>query len=285
MIRLTFAENVFSLVSNEAAVDVPRNLEVELAAMLGLRIEVDHRQTRDGLRSFVGRNLPGLEEFFDRVCYIQSEALFKEMLLEDWGCSEDELFERVSLPGKEPICCFGAGAQGIVFMLEDGRFLKVTEDRQEAAFAILLEDRMESLFPHIDSVCRLQFGGKELYAIYREGVDDLFSQDEPSWLTEAITKAWNAAAYDRPRRPDALKSLAGVDPKRASLLQSLIDDLAGRAELGDIGVFDLHVDNIGVAEDGRYVVRDFGFNSLSDERIEDLLTGAPDLQASSLLHS
>lgn len=275
MMRISFARDAFTLEADEGIAGIPRHLEVELALLLGMPDGV--ASPRDWLVTFVGRDLEGADEFFHRVCDIQSEALFKEILLEDWGCSEDELMEMLSRPGAEPICCFGAGAQGIVFMLEDARFLKVTEDRKEAAFAALLLERPDDVFPRIDDVRRLIVGDREIFLVYRESVDDVFEPDEPASSQRAVTRAWNAAAYDEPPRPDALDLLSSADPVRHGLLSSLLLSLRDRIGRGLPEVSDLHVGNLGIGEDGRYVVRDFGFNTLSYEEVDDMLEGIAEL--------
>jgi hypothetical protein len=62
-------------------------------------------------------------------------ASMLEFLLDDWGVVERELYDRLDLPGRGLIVSFGAGAQGIVYMTEDGGFVKITEAPAEAAFA------------------------------------------------------------------------------------------------------------------------------------------------------
>jgi predicted unusual protein kinase regulating ubiquinone biosynthesis (AarF/ABC1/UbiB family) len=61
--------------------------------------------------------------------------------------------------------------------------------------------------------------------------------------------------------------LRDVAPDLHREITTLLESLADLLVQTDFGVTDLHADNIGRADDGRLVVRDFGMNTLSVEMI------------------
>lgn len=201
----------------------------------------------------------------------------KYFLFDEWGIQEEELYDRLVLPGREIICDFGAGVQGIAYMAEDGSFVKVTDDVSEVAFAMLLRDAPLSEFPRIDDVFFFEMGDKRLFAIYRESVDDYLDPFDDEDIEEPVVKAMLGAGRSNPPDYADLERLETISPRHHREIVDLLASLkAVRAENG-YGVSDLHADNIGRTDDGRVVVRDFGHNSLSRDKIEELVSSVREL--------
>jgi hypothetical protein len=195
------------------------------------------------------------------------DASMLGFLLDDWGVLESELYDRLDLPGCGLITSFGAGAQGIVYMTEDGGFVKITEAPAEAAFAFYIRDEAMPDFPAIRDVRTFELGTTRLFAIYRESVDDMLGPFPDEELSDLVREAMEGAARTTPPDYRAMDTLRDVAPGLHREITTLLDSLAGLLVQTDFGVTDLHSDNIGRTDDGCLVVRDFGMNTLSTEMI------------------
>lgn len=180
---------------------------------------------------------------------IQEEigASMLEFLLDDWGVVERELYDRLDLPGRGLIVSFGAGA--------------------EAAFAFYIRDEGMPEFPVIHDVRAFELGTNKLFAIYRESVDDILGAFPDEELDDLVCEALEGAARRIPPDFQAMDMLREVAPELHREIDTLLASLADVRVQTDFGVVDLHADNIGRADDGRLVVRDFGMNTLSSEMI------------------
>lgn len=194
-------------------------------------------------------------------------ASMLDFLLDDWGVLESELYGRLDLPGRGLIASFGAGAQGVVYMTEDGGFVKITEAPAEAAFAFYIRDEALPEFPAIHGVRSFELGTTKLFAIYREGVDDILWPFPDEEVDDLVWEAMEGAARRVPPDFQAMNLLRDVAPDLHREITTLLESLADLLVQTDFGVTDLHADNIGRADDGRLVVRDFGMNTLSVEMI------------------
>lgn len=200
---------------------------------------------------------------------------FVNFLLDSWGILESELYDHLDLPGRGIICEFSAGAQGIVFMTEDGGFVKVTESRAEAAFATLVRDWALPEFPMIHDIYAFELGTTPLFAIYRESVDDYLGPFPDETIDDLVHDALEGLRTVPPsfEEMERLRELAPHHHAELTSLLAALDDLADRTGMR---VHDLHSENIGQASDGRVVVRDFGMNSLTPAQIEDAISSIPE---------
>jgi hypothetical protein len=187
----------------------------------------------------------------------------KTFLLDTWEILESELYDRLAFPGREIICDFGAGAQGIAFMAEDGSFVKVTESASEAAFAALLKDRPLQDFPDIQEVYSFRLGNTSLFAIYRESVDDYLEPSEATTLETAVQEVLEGVLEANQPSPESLARLFELSPRHHGEITGFLASLDELYEKTGLAVFDLHLENIGRTGDGRIVVRDFGMNTLT----------------------
>jgi hypothetical protein len=195
------------------------------------------------------------------------DASTLEFLLDDWRVLESELYDRLDLPGRGLIASFGAGAQGIAYMTEDGGFVKITEAAAEAAFAFYIRNESMPEFPVIHDVRTFEIGPTRLFAIYREGVEDMLGAFPDEELDDLVWQAMEGAARRVPADFRAMDMLRDVAPELHREIDALLASLADLRVQTDFGVVDLHADNIGRTDDGRLVVRDFGMNTLSPELI------------------
>jgi hypothetical protein len=211
-------------------------------------------------------------EEFDR----ERHATFANFLLDSWGILESEIYGRLDLPGREIICEFGAGAQGIVFMTEDGGFVKVTESEREAAFAATIRDWNLPEFPSIHDVYAFTLGTQQLFAIYRESVDDYLGPFPDEALDDLVHEAMEDARMEPPSF-EALDRLRRLAPHHHAEITDLLTALDRLADRTGLRVYDLHSENIGQTDDGRVVVRDFGMNALTFAQIDDAVRSIQEL--------
>lgn len=201
----------------------------------------------------------------------------KHFLFEDWGILESELYDCLVLPGREIICDFGAGAQGVAFMAEDGSFVKVTDDVSEAAFASFLRDEPRPEFPRIDDIYSFELGYTRLFAIYREAVNDFLDPFDERDLDTPVIEAMFGAGHSDPPDNTALERLREISPRHYEEIARLLSSVRHMKMRDGFSVSDLHADNIGRTSDGRVVVRDFGDNSLAMDEIVRLVSHIPEL--------
>jgi hypothetical protein len=102
---------------------------------------------------------------------------------------------------------------------------------------------------------RLDLPGRGLIVSLDEELDDL------------VCEALEGAARRIPSDFQAMDMLREVAPGLHREIDTLLASLADVPVQTDFGVVDLHADNIGRADVGRLVVRDFGMNTLSSEMI------------------
>jgi hypothetical protein len=216
-------------------------------------------------------------EEFDR----ERHATFANFLIDSWGILESEIYDRLDLPGREIICEFGAGAQGIVFMTEDGGFVKVTESEREAAFAATIRDWNLPEFPSIHDVYAFTLGTQQLFAIYRESVDDYLGPFPDETLEDLVHEAMEDARI-KPPSFEALDRLRRLAPHHHAEITDLLTGLDRLADRTGLRVYDLHSENIGRTDDGRVVVRDFGMNALTFAQINDAVRSIQELPDSVL---
>lgn len=149
--------------------------------------------------------------------------------------------------GVEVLADLGAGADGVVYMLEDGGCLKLTVSASEAIVAV---DGVEDA---------------RLFAVIREGVECPFPDpDDRELADERVLKsclryvdhAWELG-LDRPENRYLYAVARAEWGDRALDLGQVVDGLRTlRDELG-VSVHDLHYDNFGVTDSGRLCIRDF----------------------------
>lgn len=211
-------------------------------------------------------------EEFDR----ERHNSFLNFLLENWGILESEIYDRLDLPGRQIICEFGAGAQGIAFMTEDGGFVKVTDSEREAAFAATIRGWNLPEFPIIHDVYAFELGTQPLFAIYRESVDDYLGAFPDEELDDLIHEAMEDARMEPPSF-DAMERLRAIAPHHHAEITDLLAALDRFAARTDLRVHDLHSENIGQTDDGRVVVRDFGMNSMTFAEIKEAISNLQEL--------
>jgi hypothetical protein len=199
-----------------------------------------------------------------------------DFLLEDWGISEAEIYDRLDLPGRSPICDFGAGVQGIVYMTEDGSFVKVTDDAVEVAFAAQLRQTNLPQFPAIHDVFSVQIGAKQLYAIYRESVDDFLDFDENPVIEKLFIEAM-LEVRENSECHQARDRFKTIVPHYSAEIEGLLASLEKLENETGIRISDLHSGNIGRTDDGRVVVRDFGHNNMPQDEVVEVLQNLGEL--------
>lgn len=118
-----------------------------------------------------------------------------------------------------------------------------------------------------DDEIRREIGASMLFAIYRESVDDILGAFPDEELDDFVCEALEGAARRIPPDFQAMDMLREVAPELHREIDTLLASLADVRVQTDFGVVDLHADNIGRTDDGRLVVRDFGMNTLSSEKI------------------
>lgn len=193
-----------------------------------------------------------------------------------WNSSsidEEELFRRLDIGGRALVCDFGRGRQGVVYMTEDGNFVKITRSRREAALAASILAKPRPGFPRIDGVGRFEIGDTPLFAIYREGVDDVCEGDEP-FLSNVVNCAWTDLSLVWPPKHHSphVRGLQELSPDIFGGFYDLLGHLQDLADSEGLVIRDVHIDNIGMTESGEIVVRDLGFHNLSQDEVEGLVS-------------
>lgn len=174
--------------------------------------------------------------------------------------------------GVEVVADLGAGADGVVYMLEDGGCLKLTVSASEAIVAALAIERAARGEPGLPAVPAFRavaaVDGVEdarLFAVIREGVECPFPDPDDRELAEErvlksclryVDHAWELG-LDRPENRYLYAVARAEWGDRALDLGQVVDGLRTlRDELG-VSVHDLHYDNFGVTDSGRLCIRDF----------------------------
>lgn len=187
------------------------------------------------------------------------------------GLDEDALLTRMDVLGKAPICEFGSGRQGLVYMTDDGNFVKITRSTREAALARNLVDNPKKEFPRIDEVYRFEHADTTLFAIYREGVDDIFDPfDEDARMVEAFARSWcNLVLLWPPQHNHpAVRLLADEYPDLYGELYDFLGELQDLKDFENFEICDFHWQNVGRNTVGRMVVRDLGDHTLDNDFVD-----------------
>lgn len=170
-------------------------------------------------------------------------------------------------------CLSQNGADGHVWLLDDGRVMKASWSEDDAAAALALMQacddgflhpaipRVDDLFLHMDP----RDPRNPIYVIVREDIDDLDLSTIPGQPSE---RDWreslvhvNCLASDS-QKPNALKhaletgQLAGRPYSEP--LQELAEALVYFGEVVGVRVVDISDRNVGVLADGTITVRDWG---------------------------
>lgn len=182
----------------------------------------------------------------------------------------DRGFDLAEALGLRATRVFEDGEEGSVYLLEDGRVLKITDSPTEAAIGLrLMELQDEGVshpsVPRIDAVMWVEDvdnepetdGSRETYyAVIREDFADVsyVEIDEHEWRRDLYRfhSAWKTG-----RREAILRALPEHEPCRSPALELLegLDWVAGH--LG-IRLRDVQASNVGVGGAGRVGLRDLG---------------------------
>jgi hypothetical protein len=170
------------------------------------------------------------------------------------------------------------GDDGKVFLLEDGRILKVTSSKQEAALALAMHEaqaRGEGFpgLPKIDGVywfkSQIEVQGTlydfENYVLLREDMQDLFFDDEEQ---EAIWKYclrhlnWGWSERDQKHIDHALESWDGPQ------LREVYDGLLWAEQHFGIRILDIRASNLGISPSGMIGMRDLSRGEVPEPRLQ-----------------
>lgn len=159
----------------------------------------------------------------------------------------------------------GAGIQGRCYLLDDQKVFKITDCEEEAVFASHLVDNPHDLFPHVASVHRMEDDFGAFFAIIREEIGDVFDEmnDEAGNKERICRIVWPFLNGSYDLSEDAVFSLAvKKHPEDIQKLTGVYLALNDYVEHTGINVTDLVFSNIGRADDDRFVIRDFGRNTI-----------------------
>ena len=175
-----------------------------------------------------------------------------------------------------------SGDDGTVHWLEDGRMLKITSSKVEAAICLALLDLQASghshpCLPRIDGIGCFEVdvdlsphaeGTLPLtrYAIVRESFDDHFQDGgEASLMDHALSLAKYGWVNDhRPSTDEA----AAVWGNRGRQITDVIDGIAWLKGRTGILIGDVRVSNVGQSAAGRSGMRDLGRGSVPPEYLQ-----------------
>jgi hypothetical protein len=188
--------------------------------------------------------------------------------------STDEIAARL---GVEVLCEIGAGDDGKVFLLDDGRALKITSSRVEAgiAMAMLESGRTHRGFPAVhglwwtEVVAVFPCGARRSYTTYvivRDEVADVFDGSDP-----ASEAAWDEAVHSlnegwRDGRWDWIEA-AVSSPGGKALIPVYSALLWARDALGVV-VRDVGPGSLGRLPGGGIVIRDFSRGVVPDALLQ-----------------
>lgn len=192
--------------------------------------------------------------------------------------------------GVEVLADLGAGADGVVYLLEDGGCLKLTVSATEAILASLAIARAATGAPTLPAVPVFRdvaaidgVEGATLYAVVREAVecpfpdpdeDELVLEGELKTCLRYVDHAWEMGR-DRAENRYLYSVAEGMWADRKLDLGAVVDGLrALRDELG-VSVYDIHYDNFGVTDSGRLCIRDFSRCEMDMRTFLDLRKGLP----------
>lgn len=188
--------------------------------------------------------------------------------------TSDELYAIADVVGWEidvEVCAdLGAGADGVVYLLEDGGCLKLTRSTTEAIVANMLAERWKAGNP-IPGFPRFRGGfaidgidGAKLHVVVREAAETAYPDPTEDELAEEkvlrqclryIDHAWEIGLDREENRYLYAVALAEWGSRKPAL-SGLVEGLRTlRDELG-VSVQDLHYDNFGVTDSGELCVRD-----------------------------
>jgi hypothetical protein len=162
------------------------------------------------------------------------------------------------------------GKDGIVAMLTDGRILKITTSKIEAAIAITCATgtfRHPSV-PHFHSAHAID---GTCWAIIRDDVSDATPAHPMNRARALYNIAWSDG--DDKLAENILNDARPHGPWLDQLHQGL---RALKNSLG-IRITDLSADNVGICKTGRIGVRDLGRGAADPERIERIIALIPDI--------
>lgn len=167
--------------------------------------------------------------------------------------------------GLEILAEMGSGIQGRCYLLDDQKVFKITDYEEEAVLASHLVDNPNNLFPQVTSVHRMDDDWGPFYAIIREEVGDVFDEmnDEAGNKERICRIVWPFLNGSYDLAEDAVFSLAvKKHPEEIQKLSSVYLALNDYLKHTGINVTDLVFSNIGRADDDRFVIRDFGRNTI-----------------------
>jgi hypothetical protein len=201
------------------------------------------------------------------------------------GIEPDGMAERL---GTTVLCQLGQGDDGVAHLLEDGRVMKVTSSSTEAAVSAVFARSGHRGLPRVDGVWRtvgaavFPDGTRREYSRYvivREEAADVFDDFDDDDDAERC-REWRAAVHmlGEGWNDDwqlVLDAVGSTDGRRLIPVYSAL--LWARDKLG-IEIRDIRPSAIGVADDGRVVIRDFGRAIVPDEYMAVVARGEiPDL--------
>ncbi|WP_315921331.1 hypothetical protein [Mesorhizobium sp. SP-1A] len=167
--------------------------------------------------------------------------------------------------GLQILAEMGAGIQGRCYLLDDQKVFKITDCEEEAVFASHLVDNPHVLFPQVASVHRMEDEFGAFFAIIREEVGDLFNEmnDEDGSLHRICRIVWPflTGGYDLSNEPTFQIAMRKC-PEDIEKLAAIYRDLKAYTDVTGLSVSDLVFSNIGRADDDRFVIRDFGRNTI-----------------------
>ena len=177
-----------------------------------------------------------------------------------------------------------SGDDGTVYLLDDGRVIKVTANGNEAALALALQDlqregrshpgvpRIDAVYWQVRQVDLSAFGlsaREELtsYAILRESLDDRPQEDDERhalWTLALSHLNWGWTHGDARHIAHAQQLWKGEGDEIDQVLASLewIRSSTG------VQVRDIRASNLGVSEDGHTGVRDLGRSEVPEHLLE-----------------
>lgn len=194
-------------------------------------------------------------------------------------CTEERVRMLEASLGLEILAPIGSGIQGTCYLLDHQKVFKITDCEEEAVLASYLVDNPHDLFPQIMSVHRMEDDWGPFYAIIREEVGDVFDEmnDEAGNLEHICRQVWDYLDGSWDLSGDALYILATRKcPRDIEKLAAVYSDLKAYTNDTGINVTDLVFSNIGRAEDDRFVIRDFGRNTVL--KTEHALKAAANIQ-------
>lgn len=161
------------------------------------------------------------------------------------------------------------GGDATVYLLDDGKVLKITDSIEDAAISHALlgldKDGLHPCVPRVDLVGRLEdWENAEdgvpatWYVIVREDFSDLdyYGPDEEEWedLLQHLNSAWRNGNDAR-----VAKMFHAAQKEAEDALCNIISGLGFLRETFGVTVLDIRASNVGISASGHAGMRDFGW--------------------------